>query len=117
MHADAFENKVLIATPTLLIGLLSTAGYGWRQEALADNAKKIADLGKELHDRIGTFVGHLGKAAKNQSRDRRVQQVGVLFGQSLVVTPRKLSELGAPKASTASIVSVAPSLPSARTED
>ena len=64
MHADALENKVLIATPILLIALLKTAAYGWRQEALADNAKKIADLGKELHDRIGTFVDNLGKVGK-----------------------------------------------------
>ena len=115
MHAEALENKVLIATPTLLIGLLRTAAYGWRQEALADNAKKIADLGKELHDRIGTFVGHLGKVGKElkSATDAYNKSVSSLDSR-LLVTSRKLSELGVSEAehSTPDQVSVAPSLPS-----
>ena len=115
MHADALENKVLIATPTLLIGLLRTAAYGWRQEALADNAKKIADLGKELHDRIGTFVGHLGKVGKElkSATDAYNKSVSSLDSR-LLVTSRKLSELGVSEGehSTPDQVSVAPSLPS-----
>ena len=77
------ENKVLIATPTLLIGLLRTAAYGWRQEAWPTTPKNCR-LGQRTSRPHRTFVGHLG-AAKS-SRDRRVQQVGVLFGQSLLVT-------------------------------
>ena len=115
MHADALENKVLIATPTLLIGLLRTAAYGWRQEALADNAKKIADLGKELHDRIGTFVGHLGKVGKElkSATDAYNKSVSSLDSR-LLVTSRKLSELGVSEGehSTPDQVSIAPSLPS-----
>jgi DNA recombination protein RmuC len=55
----ALKQGVIIATPSTLIALLKTIAHGWRQTAVADNAKLIRELGQELYRRLGAFTGHL----------------------------------------------------------
>ncbi len=55
----AFEKRVLLATPTNLIAIARTVSAVWRQEKLAEEAKKIGELGKELYDRLAVASGHL----------------------------------------------------------
>jgi DNA recombination protein RmuC len=61
----AFENNVVIATPTTLIALLRTVGYTWRQEALARNAARVHQLGRELHARLATMGTHVAKLGRS----------------------------------------------------
>lgn len=57
----ATSKQVLIATPTTLIALLHMFALGWRDEAMAENARSVRDLGAELYERLRTLSGHLGK--------------------------------------------------------
>jgi DNA recombination protein RmuC len=60
---DAFAKRVHIATPTTLISVLRTCAYAWQQDALAENAREVFDLGRELYQRIsklGAKVQTLG---------------------------------------------------------
>jgi DNA recombination protein RmuC len=91
-----FEAGVIIASPATLIALLRTVAYGWQQETVAASAREVAQLGRQLYERIGIFAGNfskIGKALDNAVRDYN-GAVGSLDDR-LLVTARKFPELGA----------------------
>ena len=61
----ALSNNVIPASPTNLIGLLRAVHYGWQQEALADGARQISDLGRELYKRLATMGAHITRLGKS----------------------------------------------------
>jgi len=64
LMSDAMDRKVVIVTPTTLFALCKAVVYGWRVEEQAANARKIADLGRELYKRIAVMGGHAGAVGK-----------------------------------------------------
>ena len=60
----ALEHKVLLVSPTSLIGLLRTMELGWRQERMVAEAGEIADAAGTLHARFSKFLGDFEKVGK-----------------------------------------------------
>jgi DNA recombination protein RmuC len=92
---DAIRQHVIIATPTSFVALLKAVAYGWRQNALAENAQHIQELGEDLYKRLATFAGHIGKVGRTlgQSVEAYNAAVGSLERQVLPGA-RKFTELG-----------------------
>jgi DNA recombination protein RmuC len=56
---------VIFATPTTLIGLLRAIHYGWQQEVVAESAREVHALGRELYGRLGVMARHFAKVGKS----------------------------------------------------
>ena len=85
------RSRVHVASPTTLIVLLQSIAYGWQQESVAEGAREIQALGRELYER----VGDRGRAPDQdgeqpQGRRRCVQRDGRLAREALLPTARKL---------------------------
>jgi DNA recombination protein RmuC len=91
----ALANRVHIATPTTLVTMLRTAQYAWQQEALADNARAVFDVGRQLYERISGLGGHMDKLGRALAKSVAAynQAVGSLESRVLP-SARRLSELG-----------------------
>ena len=90
----AATRQVVLATPTTLIALLRTVAHGWSHEALADQAREIQRLGRELHARLGHLSGHLDRVGRslNTAVGHFNQAVGS-YDSRVLVSARRFAEL------------------------
>ncbi|MEP0068559.1 DNA recombination protein RmuC [Pyruvatibacter sp.] len=65
LFSDAFEKGIVILTPATLLAMAKAVSLGWRQEALAQNAQKVAEIGREMYSRLTTMGGHIDDLGKN----------------------------------------------------
>ncbi|MEO1203887.1 MAG: DNA recombination protein RmuC, partial [Pseudomonadota bacterium] len=91
----ALSKQIILATPTSFVALLKAVAYGWRQSALADNAREVRVLAEDLHGRLGTFVGHMNRVGRQlaSSVENYNKAVGSLE-RSVLPGARKFVELG-----------------------
>ena len=92
---DTINMNIILATPTNFIALLRAVSYGWKQQALADNAIEIRELGETLYKRLSVFTSHLTKlgASLNSSVDNFNKTVGSLERQ-VMPSGKRFLEMG-----------------------
>lgn len=94
LYEYAMERNVVLASPMTLVALLRTVAYGWRQEALAANAQKVLDLGRELHGRLATLGGHVSRLGRQLDGAVRAYNESVSSLESRVlVSARRFADL------------------------
>lgn len=105
----AATRQVVLATPTTLIALLRTVAHGWSHETLADQAREIHRLGRELHERLTSMTGHLDQLGRslNAAVGHYNTAIGSLDSRVLV-SARRLGDLPAPRQVEAQTRSIAP---------
>lgn len=89
------DRKVLIATPTTLIGLLKAIGYGWRQEKIAQNAFEISRIGRELYERLAKLAESFAMVGTHLDRaTRSYNDAAGTFEKRVLVSARRMKEKG-----------------------
>jgi len=90
----AFGKRVLLATPTNLIAIARTVAAVWRQEKMADEAKRIGQLGKEIYERLAVAASGLRKMGRSlNSAVADYNRFTATFESRVLVTGRKLRDL------------------------
>ena len=61
----AWSSNVILASPSTLMILLRTVAMTWQQETVAESAREVGELGRDLYKRIATMGAHFARMGKS----------------------------------------------------
>ncbi|MDR9396219.1 DNA recombination protein RmuC [Pontimonas sp.] len=91
----SFSKRVALASPVSVWSVMKTVAFAWQQDALTQDAKTLFEVGRELHQRLGTMaerIDKLGRSIRGAVKDYNAF-VGTLESR-VIPSARKLSVLG-----------------------
>jgi DNA recombination protein RmuC len=93
---DSANKGIILASPTTLLAMLKAVAYGWREQRLAENAQRISEVGRELHERLARMVEHLSGLGRSleKSVDAFNSAIGS-FNSRVMPSAQRLAEMGA----------------------
>jgi len=98
LFSYAWDNKVVIVSPSTLLATLRTIASIWQQENQTRNAMEIARQGGLLYDKFVNFVADLEKVGNNMEQTRKNYDLAMNKlndGRgNLIRSAEKLRELG-----------------------
>lgn len=90
----ALKQRVVLSSPLNFMSIALTVATIWRQAGMQADAREIAELGKELYDRLARMGGLLAKLGNDLARTNRSFNEAVgSFDTRLVPTGRKFQQL------------------------
>ena len=92
---DALHQRVIVASPTTLLGLLRVIEHGWRHKAIEENAEEIRKLGTRLYERIHKVAGDLQRLGTQLGRTTQQYNEAIRSLETRVLpTARDMAKLG-----------------------
>ena len=92
LHEFALEKSVLIASPVSLLALLRNAALYWQQQTLADGAKEIYDVSREMYSRTVIFFEHVEKIGEGLANAEKYYDKAKTSYQSRILPQGKKLE-------------------------
>ena len=90
-----FSKRVVLATPTTMLALLRTIGFGYQRQLMAQNAEEIKRAGAEMLGRLAVLAEHLEAMRRGLEQAVRGYNKFVgSFDSQAMRQARRMSDLG-----------------------
>lgn len=92
---EAAQRGVILASPATLIGLLKAVAVGWREHRVAEEARALLEMGRELHERASKVSELLASLGRDLERATgRYNELIGSYESRFMRTLRKFEALG-----------------------
>jgi DNA recombination protein RmuC len=96
LFEQAARHDVVLATPGTLLAFLRGVASGWGERRVTEEAMQVAELGRELHERLCIFSEHLASMGSALTKAVGAYNSAVgSFERRLLVASRRLESHGA----------------------
>jgi DNA recombination protein RmuC len=92
---ESMRSRVLIASPVNLLAVLLAVAKGWQAHSVAEHAERVAKLGNDLYDRVGTVLEKVNKMGNGlKSANSAYNDMVGSMESRMLVTLRQFKDLG-----------------------